>query len=102
MQSVFAQARDRRIQPLTLERMLGRIEPQQDDAWDLAAATKDEIAEILIFGQQQTALLLGMLHHVDVGCRRRDLGHVDDVVAGAAKVRDETGVDALIGKPAHG
>ena len=68
----------------------------------LAAAPKDEIAEILVFGQQQAALSLRTRHHIGVARRRCDLGHIDDIVTRAAKVRDEARVDALVGKPAHG
>lgn len=79
-----------------------RIDAQQNNSRHLATATKDKIAEIFVFGQQQPAILMRTCQHDGIACRRRDLGHIDDIVPSRAQSRDQGCVHAFINKPAHG
>src|SRR6266545_4366446 len=70
---------DRRRQSLYLERSVFRSDTQQDEPGDLALPAKDQIAKILILGEQDS-LLAGRepddIHIVQACGRLGDVQHV--------------------------
>jgi hypothetical protein len=79
-----------------------RVYSQQHVSRNLPVAEKDQIAKILVFSQQQPVLVARTRYHLRIGGARRDLHDVADIVPGFTQSRDERGVHALIGEPAHG
>ena len=74
---------DRRLEPGhgDLQR---RVDPQQHEARNATAPPEHQIAEILVFGQKQPIIRPGTRQHGRVAFRRREFGHIDDVVARSA------------------
>jgi hypothetical protein len=81
--------------------MLARVNPQENDAWDLHPLTKDKLAEILVFGQQQLPFVLRSGDDFNVGGTCVDVRSVDYVMACIAQMRGQCSVYALVDKPAH-
>jgi hypothetical protein len=73
-----------------------------DDGRNRSAMTEYEIAEIFIFGQQNSLLCLCAQHDFGVAGSRRDFRHVDDVMPGGAQVGHQPVIKAFIHEPADG
>ena len=78
------------------------INAQQDDAGALPTAPKHQITEIFVFGQQKPIILLRPPHDRGVVLCRRDLRHVNNIVAISPKPCNQPGIHAFVGEPAHG
>lgn len=63
---------------------------------------KDKIAKVFVFCEQQLAIVLCAPNDLNIGIRWADLGHVDDLMSGAAQPSDQSGVHAFVNEPAHG
>jgi hypothetical protein len=49
------------------------VDPQKDDAGHRPRLSKDQVAEILVLGEQQPIFVLRAFHDFRVGCTRCDL-----------------------------
>ncbi len=82
--------------------MLRWVDPKQYDTGNRLAAAKHQIAEVLIFREQEPTLYLRLNQNLCVGRRRRSLGRRGNVVSRSTQVPHQTGVDTFIGQPTHG
>jgi len=82
--------------------VLGWVDAKQDDARNGLAAAKDEIAEILVFRQEEAPFDLRAHHDQRIARSGRNFRHVNNIMSGGAQMRNQAGVHTFIGKPAHG
>ncbi len=78
------------------------IDTQHDNARNLLAAPKNQIAKVLVFGKQDSPFGPSPRHDFRISHRRCDFRYVEDVVAATAQVQNQTSIDTFIGKPTHG
>jgi hypothetical protein len=78
-----------------------RIDAKQNNARNGTALAKHQIAEILVFRQQQPIFRASSPYSFGIGYRRGDLRSVDDVMSRRAQMRYQSGIDTFIGEPAH-
>ncbi len=62
---------------------------------------EDQIAEILIFRQQQPIFAVSAEEHVCIRRTRRDLRHVNNVVPKFAQQEGQTRIHAFVDQPTH-
>lgn len=101
-EQTLPEPRDRRVKPLLLERVHGRIDPQQNNAGRPPAMPIHQIAEVLVLGQQQASFAPRERHYLGIDCCRSDLRHVNHIVPAGTQPRDQRGIDAFVGQPPHG
>jgi hypothetical protein len=78
-----------------------RVDAHQNEPRDRQSLSKDQVSEILVFREEQPALALRTLHHVDVCRSGIDIRHVDNLVSCISEMGNEPFVDAFIDEPAH-
>ena len=76
-------------------------ETQQEDAVGGAPETEDELAEVLVGGEQEAFLGGGQIEHSVVCDPGSEFGDVEEVVALGAQAGDDAGLDALVGEEPH-
>jgi hypothetical protein len=63
--------------------------------------SEDEIAEILVFRQEQSSLALRTNHDLRVSRTRRHIGHVNNVMSILSQKRDQIHIHTFVDQPAH-
>jgi hypothetical protein len=96
-----AQSLDRGKQPASLEHALGWVNAKKHDARHWPCLAKDQVAKILVFGQEQPVFASGKIEYLRIGRMRRDIRDVDDVVLGLPQQCNQSCVHALVNQPAH-
>lgn len=76
-------------------------ETQQEDAVGGAIEAEDELAEILVGGEQQAFVGDGGGEYGVVTDAGSELGDVDDIVPLGAQAGDDAGLHALVGEEPH-
>lgn len=85
---------------LALSRQAG--EAVKDHTGVYQPLPKHQFAEVLVGGQQQGVVRIRHLQDACVVDARRQVPHVDDVVASDSESRNDRGVDILVSDQIHG
>lgn len=64
-------------------------------------SAKDEIAEILVFGEKNPLLVLRKLDHIGIIQASRSFGNIKHIVAVSSKEFDQRRRNTLVSQPAH-
>jgi len=97
----FAVSLDHRRQPCRLQDWSFRGDAHQHNTRDRAFPAKDEIAEILVLGEQEPSLAQRERDNIRIAQTRGSLHDIKHIVTTGAQKRNQRRRDAFVSEPAH-
>jgi hypothetical protein len=92
---------DSGLQAVPLDEMSLGTDAHKQKPGHLRPPAENKFAEIFIFGEQQSAVIVRAPYYFSIGSARCHLCDVEYIMACAAEPADQARIDAFICEPAH-